>query len=100
MTQEIAIIEKPLTQDIIKLIASDIGKELVAYIEVMYPAAIESTSSTFKTSVRNNIYNQIMAAVKINDEGEILARLQDRAAFRKKWVKQYRNIRRKHTEGA
>lgn len=73
----------------------DIGKDTVAYIEVMYPDAVAATSSTFKLSVRNHIYNQIMAAVQINDEGEIVDRLKQRKTDRRRWVKQYRDIRKK-----
>lgn len=51
-----AIPNKELSQDIIKEIAMDIGKEVIAYIEVMYPEAIKATSSTFKLSVRNCIH--------------------------------------------
>jgi hypothetical protein len=42
----------------------DIGQELVAYIEVMYPQAIRATNSGFKLSIRNHTYNQIMAAMR------------------------------------
>lgn len=86
---------QPLTRDLVKEIALDIGKDLVAYIEVMYPDAIKTTSSTFKTSMRNHVYNQIMAAIEVNDEGEIIRRLEDRKKFRKEWVNQYRKIRKR-----
>lgn len=72
----------------------DIGEELVAYIEVMYPEAIKATSSTFKLSMRNHIYNDIMAAIETNDAGEIRERLAKRKEFRRNWVAQYRKIRR------
>jgi hypothetical protein len=64
----------------------DIGKETVAYIEVMYPEAIKATSSTFKISVRNHIHNEIMAALEVNEEGAIIARLENRKKFRHWWV--------------
>lgn len=80
---------------LVKEIAMDIGKDTVAYIEVMYPKAIEATSSTFKLSIRNHIYNQIMAAIEVTDEGKIRARLQDRKRFRRWWVGAYRKIRAK-----
>lgn len=82
------------SEELIKAIAMDIGKEVVAYVEVMYPKAIEATSSTFKLSLRNCIYNQIMAAIKVNDAGQIEARLKDRKAFRRWWVGAYRKIRK------
>jgi len=76
----------------------DIGKEVVAYIEVQYPKAIEATSSTFKLSVRNCIYNQIMAAIEVNDAGEITARLETRKKFRRQWTAAWRKIRGKPTD--
>lgn len=84
----------PWSKELVKQIAMDIGKETVAHIEVMYPKAIEATSSTFKLSVRNTIYNEIMAAIEVNDEGRIVARLQDRKKFRRWWTAAYRKIRK------
>ncbi len=79
---------------LMQAIAMDIGKELVAYIEVQYPKAIEATSSTFKLSMRNHIYNDIMAAFEFRgDANQIAARLKDRKDFRREWVAQYRKIR-------
>lgn len=74
---------KPLEQNVIKAIAMDIGKDTVDYIERMYPKAVMAASSTFKLSLRNHIYNEIMAAIKLNDEGKILARLEWRKRFRR-----------------
>ncbi len=92
-----AIIDDPpnWSRDLIKQIAMDIGKETVAYIEVMYPQAVVATSSTFKLSVRNHIYNEIMAAIAVTDEGSVIARLDRRKRFRRQWVKAYRDIRSK-----
>jgi hypothetical protein len=85
----------PWSKELVEAIAMDIGKDTVAYIEVMYPKAIKATSSTFKLSVRNHIYNQIMAAIEVNDEGQIRARLEDRKKFRRWWVAVYRKVRKK-----
>ena len=93
-----AVVEIPASswsRELVKAIAMDIGKETVAYIEVMYPEAIAATSSTFKLSVRNHIYNQIMDAIEVNDEGQVIARLQDRKKFRRWWTGVYRKIRKK-----
>ena len=79
---------------LVKAIAMDIGKEVVAYIEVMYPTAIAATSSTFKLSVRNMIHNEIMAAIEVSDEGKIIARLRDRKKFRREWTGMYRKMRK------
>lgn len=87
--------EIPWSKEVIQAIAMDIGKEVVAYIEVQYPKAIEATSSTFKLSVRNCIYNQIMAAIEVNDAGQIAARLETRKKFRRQWTAAWRKIRSK-----
>lgn len=90
-----AAAEPNWSRDLIKQIAMDIGKDTVAYIEVMYPKAIEATSSTFKLSIRNHIYNQIMTAIVVTDEGKVIARLNERKRFRREWVAVYRKLRRK-----
>lgn len=79
----------------VSAIAMDIGKEVVAYIEVMYPAAIKATASTFKLAVRNCIHNEIMAAIEVNDEGEIVSRIERRKKFRREWLKSIRKGRNK-----
>lgn len=86
---------EPLSRDIIKAIAMDIGKQVAAYIEVMYPDAVKATSSTFLLSVRNCVFNEIMAALETIDENAIRARLEDRRVFRRQWKAAYRKIREK-----
>jgi hypothetical protein len=81
------------SRELIKAIAADIGADMVAYIEVQYPEAIKATSSTFKTSVRNHIYNQVMAAIEITDAAQIEAWLKDRKKHRRGWVAAYRKMR-------
>lgn len=93
MAKSKALVAEGPAKALVKAIAMDIGKEVVAYIEVQYPQAIAATSSTFKLAVRNCIYNQIMAALEVTDEDLILTRLQDRKIFRRKWVAQYRKFR-------
>lgn len=85
---------EPWSKELVREIAMDIGKEIVAYVEVQYPEAIKATSSTFKLSLRNSIYNEIMAAIEVNDAGEIAKRLKDRKSFRRKWVAMYRKNRK------
>lgn len=82
------------TKELVSQIAMDIGKDVVAYIEVMYPEAIKTTSSTFKLAVRNSIYNNIMAAIEVTDEGQIVARLAANKKFRREWTAAWRKIRR------
>lgn len=73
----------PPTSDIVKAIAMDIGKELVDYVERMYPDAIEAASSTFRLSLRNHVYNDIMCMVKITDEERLKEWLDYREKFRR-----------------
>ena len=81
-------------ETLIRRIAMDIGNAVVHHIEIMYPVAIEATpKSTFRLSVRNTVYNEIMAAIQVNDAGEIEARLADRSADRRRAKAFYRKIR-------
>jgi hypothetical protein len=81
------------SKELVKAIAMDIGKETVAYVEVMYPEVMKDTNIGFKLSLRNHIYNEIMAAIEVNDEGKVTARLADRKSFRRWWTAAYRKIR-------
>ncbi len=85
---------QPIPRDLVKEIAMDIGKELAAYIEYMYPDAVKAASSTFLLSVRNCTYNAIMAALETTDEAEIRRRLETHKAFRRK----HRAFWKKHRE--
>lgn len=83
----------PLTIELIKEIAMDIGKETAAYIEVMYPEAVTATSSTFLLSLRNHVYNEIIASLKLNDAGTISVHLEARRKFRREWKAQWKKLR-------
>lgn len=76
-------------QDLYKRVAMDVGKEVCAYIEVMYPEAVEAASSTFLLSLRNTVYNEIMGVINANKSGygeeTVEARLVRRAIWRKQW---------------
>jgi hypothetical protein len=80
------------SRDLIKAIAMDIGKEVAHHIEIMYPEAVKSASSTFLLSVRGCVCNNIMGAI----DSEIPAekRLAFNAKFRKHIRAQYKKIRR------
>jgi hypothetical protein len=84
---------KPWDRELIKLIAMDIGKEVAAHIEVMYPEAVKAASSTFLLSLRNSIHNEIIAAIEVNDAGQIQQRLDCREYFRRKWKAAYKKLR-------
>lgn len=84
----------PWSRELIKEIATDIGKDTVAYVEVMYPKAIEVTSSTFKLSLRNHIHNQVMAAIELREEAGVRSWLATRKQHRREWLATYRKMRK------
>ena len=96
-TSAVAAVLAPPSQmiprDIVRQIAMDIGKEVAAHIETMYPAAVEATSPNMLRSVRGCVFNEIMAALETTDEADILTRLERRRAFRRKWKAAYRKMR-------
>lgn len=59
------------TDDAIRKIAMDVGKDLVEYIEYMYPEMVAACRSwkSAKVSLRNHVHNDIMAAVQAAEEG-------------------------------
>lgn len=73
-----------MDRELIKLIAMDIGKEVISHIRLMYPAAYEGLGPSGAVSVRNCVHNEIMAALSTTDAVEIEARLKSRAQFRRK----------------
>ena len=87
--------ESGMGLDLIKALAMEIGRSAVAYVEVMYPEAIEATSSTFKLSLKNEIYNTIVSISELHDEPSARARLARMEAHRREWVGMYRKMRRK-----
>jgi hypothetical protein len=83
----------PWTKELISKIAMDIGKEAVHHLENMYPAAVAACPATMKLSLRNCIHNEIMTAVDVNDEGQIVARIRERKTRRRKIKAIYKKIR-------
>lgn len=82
-----------IQKDLVKEMAMDIGKEIAAHIERMYPKAVEATSRTMLLSVQNCAYNEIMAALAVTDADDIRNRLAQRKADRRKLKAMYRHIR-------
>jgi hypothetical protein len=82
-----------LSRELVKEIAMDIGKEVASHIETMYPKAVAAASSTFLLSVRNCVFNEIIAALDTIDEEAIRNRLEVRKRFRRKHRAVYRKIR-------
>lgn len=87
-------IAKDQRKAMISAVAMDVGKEMVAYLEVMYPDVFEHMNSGCKLSIRNHIHNDIVAAMDVGSAENHLERLKERAEFRRQWVAAYRNIRR------
>jgi hypothetical protein len=87
----------PWSRELVKEIAMDIAKETVAHIEFMYPAALLAAPSTFPLSVRNKIFNEIMAAIEVNDAGQIAVRLERRRKLRRKLTADFRKLRQKQS---
>ena len=83
-----------IPRELIAAMAAAVGKNLVAYIEVMYPEAIKATSSSFKLSVRGHVHNDIVHVSTLHTQAEIRKWLADKASFNKKWVAQWRKMRR------
>lgn len=87
------------SRELVKAIAMDIGKSTADYIEHMYPEAVQHTASTFKTSVKHHIYNDLMAALEVTDEAAIRERLKVRRRHRLKMIRFWRAHRRSNPSG-
>ncbi len=86
-------VEPSWSRELVKEIAMDIGKEVCAYVSVMYPNVWQAGNSGFKLSLRNCIHNEIMAALDGPiDEASIRARLAARKKFRREWKAQWKKI--------
>lgn len=81
------------SRELIREIAMDIGKEVAAHIETMYPAAVEATTPNMLISVRGCVINEIMDALGTTDVDEIRARLERRKRQRRRHRAAYRRIR-------
>ncbi|MCK1336841.1 hypothetical protein IVB38_12615 [Bradyrhizobium sp. 38] len=85
--------EAQWSRELVKQIAKDVGEAVIAHIEMMYPAALTATPASFPLSVRNCVYNEIMAAIAVNDAGKIAARLANRKRERRHLRTTYRKVR-------
>ena len=75
----------PPTDERVKAIAHDVGTDLVDYMERMYPEMVAACRSwkSAKISLRNHVYNDIMAAVRAADEGRDEKAIKDRQKHRR-----------------
>jgi hypothetical protein len=93
MTQNLPAVPE-WSRELIKEVAMDIGKELVAYIEIMYPDVFAAGNSGFKLSMRNHIHNDIVGAVDaLATQDKARAWLEARKKHRREWLAQWRKIR-------
>lgn len=92
-TTAVEVLQPPISRDVVKQIAMDIGKEVASHIETMYPDAVKATSKNMLLSVRNTVHNEIMAALGEIDEGAILRRLEARKQFRRQRRAAWRKLR-------
>lgn len=82
-----------LDRQLISEVAMDIGKEMVAYLEIQYPVQFATFNSGTKLSIRNHIHNDIMAALDTVNADEIRARLDRRKKHRRDMLRRWRSIR-------
>lgn len=81
------------TDEAIRKIAMDVGKQVVAHIEYAYPKMFESVPKIAKLSMRNCVYNAIIAAVEAADEGRDEQQIKDNSEHRRKMAKIMKKIR-------
>jgi hypothetical protein len=93
MSKSLVVQQALIAPDVVRKIALDIGKSVALHIETMYPNAVTATTPNMLISVRNTVYNEIMAALQTTDETEILQRLEERKKWRRNHRKTWKNIR-------
>jgi hypothetical protein len=89
-----AVVTRDLNKALISDVAMEIGKEMVARIEIMYPDVYAAMNSGCKLSIRNHIHNDIMWAIQNRSENEYREWIADRKKFRREQLKAYRGFRR------
>lgn len=93
MTRRLVVPGGDLNKALVEAIAMDIAKEVAHHVELMYPKAVKATSPNMLKSIRGCVFNEVMGAIKVTDEGEIVARLYRRRAFRKKIKQMAKGVR-------
>ncbi len=82
-----------LTKQLISEVAKEIGKELVAYIEIQYPDVFAAMNGGARLSFRNHVYNDIMSVLKCRTEADYRAWIEGRRKHRRTMLKMYRAYR-------
>ena len=89
---------KPLkpTDDAIREIAMDVGKQVVEYIENMWPEMTQAVQSwkSARLSIRNCTHNAIVAAVNAADKGRDREAIENNDKHRRKMRKMRRAMGR------
>ena len=88
MTTDIAV--QDINKELISEIALEIGKDMVAYLEIYYPEVFAVMNSGCKLSIRNHIHNDIMWAIRNRHEGEYREWIKRRQENRRKMLKSVR----------
>ena len=74
----------PFDDDLIRRIAMDIGKQVVAHIDHAYPEMFRAVAAkSARLSIRNATFNAIMAAMTAADEGRSEERIRQHENHRK-----------------
>lgn len=92
MANEVAM--RDLDKSLISDVAMEIGKQMVAYIEIMYPDVYAAMNSGCKLSIRNGIHNDIMWAIKHRSEKEYRDWIAKRKKHRRDQLKACRGFRK------
>lgn len=72
------------SEALIRQIAMDVGKDVVAHIEHAYPQMLQAVSAkSASLSIRNTAYNAIMAAVRAADQGQVEVMLERNSKHRR-----------------
>jgi hypothetical protein len=93
-----AVAERDLDKSLISDVAMEIGKEMVAYLERMYPDVYSVMNSGCKLSIRNHIHNDIMWAIQQRTEFEYREWIARRQKTRRELLKIHRKIRGNHND--
>lgn len=77
-----AVVE--FTDELVRQIAMDVGKQVVAHIEYAYPDMCDAVAwNSARLSIRNCTHNAIMEAVKAANNGEVETMLTRHDAHRR-----------------
>lgn len=88
------VVQQDIGKALISDVAMEIGKEMVAYLEIQYPDVFAAMNSGCRLSVRNRIHNDIMWAIQNSDENEYRGWIARRRDSRRNLLKSVRARRK------